>query len=74
LKPKIHAHPQILSPSLPSHIPKKKISSLKSHLIQLQITYRLKIRKKENQKYMQYILKLVENKKFDGSICSGYRI
>jgi hypothetical protein len=30
LKPKIYAHPQILSPSLPSHIPKKKILSLKS--------------------------------------------
>jgi hypothetical protein len=30
LKPKIDAHPQILSPSLPSHIPKKKILSLKS--------------------------------------------
>jgi hypothetical protein len=74
LKPKIYAHPQILSPSLPSHIPKKKILSLKSPFNSTANNVQIENGKKENQKYMQYILKLVENKKFDGSICSGYRI
>jgi hypothetical protein len=65
LKHKNNAFPKILSPKRHFHeIPFYSTANNK----------RIKNRKRESQKYMQHIFKLVENKKSDGSMRSGYRI